>query len=260
MVTRATEGTAVTVDLYPSSWADAASAVREEGTVVVAGGTGIQPWLNTATDRPTALVHLSRVAQAWDAEHSAGELTIGAMVAVDHPVLTPCFGGEGIGWFATPAVRRRATAVGNVVSRLGPRELATPLVALGARLHSHGHAGSWQSVEEVLREGLPPGRLATRLRLHIPERIVYHRMSARRRLSRVELGVCAALGPGCGAAIVIGSGAAAVRVDTTDSGAANFVAAIRAQAAAMSDNARRIATVTALAARVHRDLHGRTGR
>lgn len=255
----------MTIDIYPNTWVEAVPAAATEGAVVVAGGTGLQPWLTATGTQPPALVHLGGVTEAWEVDRSARQTHLGAMVPVDHPAFAACFGTEGAGWFATPAVRRRATVVGNVVSALGPRELGPPLLTLGGRLDGLDAAGeAWsRPLSEVLREGLPAGQLATGLAVHTPERVVYHRMSPRRRLSRIELGVCGALGEGCGASV--GLGTAAVPVGTggaslADVGADDFVDAARIAATSLTDDPGRIVTVTTLAARVHRDLNRRTDR
>jgi len=249
----------VTVDVYPSTWSEAAAHAGTAGAVVIAGGTGVQPWLSVRTDPPpTALVHLARVPEARQWDRADGTVTLGSLVTVDNLAAAICFGTEGAGWFATPAVRRRATVVGNVVSALGPRELGAPLLALGARLHGRTDAsGPWtRPVAEILCDGIPAGHLATGVTANIPERLVYQRMSARRRLSRVELGVCGAQGPGCGAAVVIG--ASMLPVETGVGRGDEFVAAIRTQAMTVLRDPGRLATVTELAARVHRDLHTRS--
>lgn len=244
----------MTVDVHPGSWDEAAEALAEEGAVVVAGGTGLQPWLTAGGGCPAALVHVGSIADAWAVEQSGGEVSLGAMVAVGDPVFAPWFGAEGAGWFATPAVRRRATVIGNATSRLGPRELGAILVATGARLQTLNLTGtSWRPAQEILRDGVSAGALAIRVRLWRPERIVFHRVSARSRLSRVELGVCAATGDGCGVAVAVAGQVAAVPAPADDLD--DFVAVVRAQAVSMDDDPSSIATITTLAARTHRDLH-----
>lgn len=249
----------MTVDVYPSTWSEAAAHAGAAGAVVIAGGTGVQPWLSVRTDPPpTALIHLARVPEARQWDCADGTVTLGALVTVDNPAAAICFGSEGAGWFATPAVRRRATVVGNVVSALGPRELGAPLLALDAHLHGRTDTSApWtRSIAEILRDGMPTGHLATAITANVPERIVYHRMSSRRRLSRIELGVCGAQGRVSGASVVVG--ATVLPVDAEVAHVDEFVAAVQTQATTLICDPRRLATVTELAARVHRDLHTRT--
>lgn len=257
----------MTVDVHPRTWSEARAVLTDATAVVVAGGTSVQPWLNTTGAQPGALVHLGRIAGGRTVETIGNVLRLGAMTPVNHPMLTPLFGAEGAGWFATPAVRRRATVVGNAVSRLGPRELGPLLVAVGAEVGTYTADGpaEWRPVGDVLRDGLASNTVATHIALHKPDRISYHRMTPRRRLSRVEVGVCAALGLGCGVAVVVGhSGlphpiAAANPVLGTTAGRDDFVAAVRDQIADIplppSTSDQVLVAATALAERVHRDLH-----
>lgn len=257
----------MTAGIYPTSWSRAVDELGDPAAVVVAGGTGVQPWLTTTGATPSALVHLRAIREAWEVEPATDGLRLGAMVAVGHSAFEAWFGDDGAGWFATPAVRRRATVVGNLVSRLGPRELGPVLVAAGARIHvwCSGAESAWRPAEHILREGLPNGALAMQVELCRPERISYRRVSPRSRMSRVEVGLCAAIGPGCGAALVAETGGHAHRVDDVDAGLgrpngrADFVAAVRhGLVAALSFNDigdELVTMVTALAERVHRDLH-----
>ncbi|MHC9293731.1 FAD binding domain-containing protein [Mycobacterium sp. LTG2003] len=254
----------MTAEIHPTSWSQAAEELADPGAVVVAGGTGVQPWLTTSGAVPQGLVHLGTIGEAWDVEAVADGLRLGAMVSVDHPELASWFGDEGAAWFATPAVRRRATVLGNAVSRIGPRELGPILVATGARiLTTTGRAlPDWQCVEQVLQHGLSPGRLAMKIELRRPERISYRRVSVRSRMSRVEVGLCAAIGPGCSAALVVRTGGPVHRLTDAamSSDRVDFVAAARdalvglPRAAGTGDEI--LTMVTGLAGRVHHDLHG----
>lgn len=252
----------MTVDVYPDNWERAADALTDPAAVVVAGGTSVQPWLTTSGATPSALVHLRAVREAWAVEPEAEKLRLGAMVAVDDPALVDWFGSEGAGWFATPAVRRRATVVGNVVSRLGPRELGPVLVACGSRLRVMTAAGEmcWLPVDQIVQQGIRLDALVMQLDTHRPERISYHRVSPRARLSRVQIGLCAAVGPGCGAALVVQAGGPAFRVlDGVPTRCADFVAAVREKVAdgtIPGAGEQDLQIVTALAQRVYRDVHG----
>lgn len=250
----------MTAEIHPASWSQAVGALADPSAVVVAGGTGVQPWLTTTGAAPGALVYLGGIDEAWSVKRVAGRLRLGAMVTLGHSAFEPWFGDEGAAWFATPAIRRRATVVGNAVSRLGPRELGPILVAAGARILVWTRPAwpNWRPVEHVLRQGLSSGELAMEIELCRPERISYRRVTARARMSRVEVGLCAAIGPGCGAAFAVAAGGPVCRV-SLPAGRADFVAAVRYELAALSDNGignGAMTMVTALAERVHRDLHG----
>lgn len=251
----------MTVNALPRTWAAAQVLARQPDALVVAGGTGVQPWLTTSGAEPDVLVHLRHIEGAHDVVPAGTGIRLGAMVPVAHPALAPWFGADGAHWFATPAVRRRATVVGNTVSRFGPRELGPLLVAVGAEvgLSAEMQAEKGRPVIDLLSKGLPRGSLAAWLTLRRPDRISYHRATQRSRLSRVDVGVCAAVGGGCGAAVVMGHGGVPRQIDTTEGlltnsrGSGDFVAAVRDSVPDAAGAT--VAIVTALAERVYRDLH-----
>jgi CO/xanthine dehydrogenase FAD-binding subunit len=245
----------MSIDVQPATWAQAVADAADPSAVVVAGGTGVQPWLTTTGVNPTALVHLSKIPEAWTVDPAAERLRLGAMVSVGHAALTDWLGEHGPLWFATPAIRRRATLVGNVVSPLGPRELAPIVVAVDGRVSLMSQqAQVWQPVQDVLE--LAPGTLAAEITVARPERISYRRVAPRTRLARVEMGLCAALGPECGAALVLTVGGRVHRIPEFHSGSrrGDFVESVRAAAA--QQGAADVDLLTVLADQVHRDLHG----
>ena len=252
----------MTAHRHPGSWAEAAELLAADpGAVVLAGGTGLQPALTAAVVPPSALVHLDRIPGAGTVHQEDGVLTVGGLVPVTEPALRRWWGGDGPAWFATPAVRRRATLVGNLVSALGPRELGPMAVATG------GTAEVWDTggprrvpVGELLASG--PGRgVVAAVTLQTPDRAAHHRVSVRARLSRVELGLYAARGRGCGAALTVGVGAPALAVTGLGNdlertgGAAGLVDAVARTAAGAGAAADAVALLAGLARRVHRDLH-----
>ncbi|WP_435748124.1 FAD binding domain-containing protein, partial [Nocardioides sp. SYSU DS0663] len=203
----------MTAHLHPSSWAEAAAVLAEDPhAVVLAGGTGLQPWLTASVTPPSALVHLDRIADARTTRRHGDALRVGALVRVADPALGPWWGSEGAGWFATPAVRRRATLVGNLASALGPRELAPVALATGGVAETWGRAGVRTVPVADLIAGGAGRDLVAAVVLQVPTRIAFERVSARARMSRVELGLAAARGPGCGAALVAGTGGPALPV------------------------------------------------
>lgn len=242
----------MTAHLHPGSWAEAAELLAADpDAVVLAGGTGLQPALTSAVGPPSALVHLGRIPGARSVRLEDGVLTVGALVPVACPALAPWWGAEGPAWFATPAVRRRATLAGNLASALGPRELGPMAVATGGTVEVRDAGGRrWVPVEELLRSGAGRG-VITAVRLRVPERVAHARIAVRSRLSRVELGVVAARGPGCGAALTIGVGTPASRVG----GAGALEGAVVATALAAGAPEATVALLAGLARRVEEELH-----
>jgi CO/xanthine dehydrogenase FAD-binding subunit len=252
----------VTAHLHPTGWAEAADLLAADPrAVVLAGGTGLQPALTAAAVPPSALVHLDRIPGARTVREADGALTVGALVPVAEPALRRWWGDDGPAWFATPAVRRRATLVGDLVSAFGPRELGPMAVATG------GTAEVWDArgprlvpVAELLADGAGRGVVAA-VTLRAPDRAAHHRISVRARLSRVELGLYAARGPGCGAAVSVGVGAPALPVaglgdglERAD-GTAALVDAVVGTASGAGAAPDAVALLAGLARRVHRELH-----
>ncbi|WP_157516880.1 FAD binding domain-containing protein [Mycobacterium sp. MS1601] len=251
----------MTVDLHPTDWATAVEYASVCGAVVVSGGTAVQPWLNTTGSRPAFLVHLRDIPDIDAVHDTSTQLQLGAMVTIDNPSLIPWFGREGPGWFATAAVRARATVVGNAVSRLSPAELGPLLTAVDGRVQTT--SGQSLPVADVIGDGAGEGQLATAIRLRRPDRISFHRVSPRSRVSRIELGLCAAVGNGCGAALVVTPGGRPYPVaGGADGPCADFIGAVRERFIQLrADDQRGLDTITELARRVHHDLHtGTTAR
>lgn len=252
----------MTAHLHPRSFAEAADLLAADpAAVVLAGGTGLQPALTAAVVPPSALVHLDRIEEARTVRRHDGVLTVGALVPVAAPELAPWWGAGGPAWFATPAVRRRATVAGNLVSGLGPRELGPMAVATGALAEVwSGRERRSVPVADLLAHGIGRGVVAG-VALRVPDRVTHQRLSVRDRLSRVELGLYAARGPGCGAALTLGVGAPAAPVpwlgDALDrpDGAPGLVAAVvrAAEAGGAADEA--VAVLAGLARRAHTELH-----
>ncbi|SHK65066.1 CO or xanthine dehydrogenase, FAD-binding subunit [Pseudonocardia thermophila] len=252
----------MTRHVFPATWEQAGHAALDGDAVVVGGATSVQPWLTSTGAQPSVLVHLRDVAGARSVDGMAGRLRIGAMVPVADPALRPVFGGTEPVWFATPAVRRRATVVGNAVSPFGPREVVPVLAACGARLVVLAEGGTRSiDVTAVPPNGLEPGAVACAAELAVPERIAFRRVALRPRLSRTEIGVAAALGDGCGAAISVGVGGPTLVVEGAaeflrdPAGSPGFAAAC---CSAAPDPVRQL--VGGLAVRVHRALHEPGGR
>ncbi|UYP18461.1 FAD binding domain-containing protein [Rhodococcus sp. Z13] len=267
----------MTTHLFASTWDEALHGAMTRDAVIVGGGTSVQPWLTSTGTEPSVLVYLRDVPGAWSVvpadslpdatAHSAGRLRVGAMVSVTDPILRPLFGGTEPSWFATPAVRRRATVVGNVVSPLGPRELVPVLAACGAQLVVMGEYGTRMvEVTSIPMTGLAAGEIACGLELCDPERVAFRRVALRPSVSRSEVAVAAAVGDGCGATVSIGVGGPTLRLEGAEEclrdpgGAEDFAdACVRSCLAAGDVDPKTLQLVSGMAERVHRDLHNPKG-
>jgi aerobic carbon-monoxide dehydrogenase medium subunit len=123
----------------PESVEEALGLVAARGSVVLAGGQSLVPLLNRRLVRPERVIDITRIATLRTIEPSADSLQIGAAVRLAeierHPALTrlPLL-AEAIASTASPAIRNRATLVGNLVRANAMSELCVVCVALDARL------------------------------------------------------------------------------------------------------------------------------
>lgn len=257
----------MTRQLTPTTWPDAVEALRRHGddVVVVAGGTSAQPVLTTRTAPPAALLHLSGLPGVAEVVVRDRRMRVGAMVAVADERLARLRPSQGFGWFATPAVRGRATLVGNLASPHGPRELVPLVLACGGMLDLVAADGARVRVRPDAGP-VPPGALAEALEVTVPERVAHARQAARARSSRAEIAVAAARGTGAGVVVSLGVPTAdrAARVVVVpvpeallaDPAAGRALAAeVRAATASVGASDAVLDVVAGLAARVHRDLH-----
>ncbi|WP_326599972.1 FAD binding domain-containing protein [Rhodococcus sp. PD04] len=267
----------MTAHLFASTWGEAVYAARTADSVIIGGGTSVQPWLTSTGVEPSVLIHLGDIPGAGTIEpieasegplaESVTRVRIGAMARISDAALVPWFGGVQPSWFATPAVRRRATVVGNVVSRFGPRELVPVLAACRGRLLVMDEDGlRTMDVTTVPPAGLADGEVACAVELYKPRRIAFERVSVRPRASRSEIAVAGAIGQGCGAALSVGISGRSMFIEDAESSledpsrAERFAAACRRTyrtGTEVDSDVERL--VSGLAERVHRALHASKG-
>ncbi|MFC5750657.1 molybdopterin cofactor-binding domain-containing protein [Actinomadura rugatobispora] len=176
------------VVLRPRTWAEAEAMYREHpDAIVLAGGTALLPRFNTGTLRPTTLIPLSGIAPE-PPRIREGRIRFDARTTVHRARTIAHLLPEDVGWFATAAVRRRATIVGNLLAAEGGRrDLAVPLLATGAVLITpEGAVG----LDEVL-SGTDPG-LVIAVEADIPRRLRYARTGVRPTVAAPEAAVAIA--------------------------------------------------------------------
>ena len=123
----------------PDSLKQALSLIAEPGSVVLAGGQSLVPLLNRRVVTPKRIVDITRIPDLKKIELGDDVMRIGAIVRLadieKHAALAhfPLL-AEAIASTASPAIRNRATLIGNLVRASAMSELAVACVALGARL------------------------------------------------------------------------------------------------------------------------------
>jgi hypothetical protein len=227
----------------PKTFAEVADSVAAGGQII-AGGTALQPAMNTSRAWSADLVSLAAVPGAWElSQPDTGRVRIGAMV----PVAELDAYGLAPRWFATPAVRRRATLVGNLVHGSGLRELVPLVIACGGELQWRGVDGM---VTEAAGSDGPSGSVATAVELLVPAVLLHRRAAVRATLARPICAVTLAELDGAVRVVTSAPGSPCEVVTGLDSSsdAAQFVDAVVA-------SARRIDTgrLSVLARRIHED-------
>ncbi len=123
----------------PDSVKQALSLIADPGSVVLAGGQSLVPLLNRRVVTPKRIVDITRIPDLKKIELGDDVMRIGAIVRLadieKHAALAhfPLL-AEAIASTASPAIRNRATLIGNLVRASAMSELAVVSVALGARL------------------------------------------------------------------------------------------------------------------------------
>jgi CO/xanthine dehydrogenase FAD-binding subunit len=227
----------------PTTFDEVAESVAGGGQII-AGGTALQPAMNTSCAWSADLVALAAVPEAWALwQPDAGRVRIGAMV----PVAELDAYGLAPRWFATPAVRRRATLVGNLVHGSGLRELLPLVLACEGELH-------WRGVDGMITEPAgsdgPPGSVATAVELSVPAVLLHRRAAVRATLARPICAVTLAEHDGVVRVVTSGTGAPCEVVAGLDSysDATQFVNAVVASAPGIDAG-----RLSVLARRVHED-------
>ncbi len=176
------------VVLRPATWAEAEAMHREHpDATVLAGGTALLPLFNTGALRPATLILLGGIAPEAP-RIRGGRIRFDARTTVQEAKTMAPLLPEDVAWFATPAVRRRATIVGNLLAAEGGRrDLAVPLLAADAVLLT---PSGGVRLDEVLN-GTAPG-LVTAVEADIPQRLRYARTGVRPAVSAPEAAVAIA--------------------------------------------------------------------
>ncbi|ROO86654.1 CO/xanthine dehydrogenase Mo-binding subunit [Actinocorallia herbida] len=176
------------VVLRPTSWTEAAALLRAHpDATVLAGGTALLPRFNTGGLRPSTVILLSGISPE-PPRIGDGRIRFDARTTVGEARTVARCLPEDLGWFGTPAVRRRATVVGNLLAAEGGRrDLAVPLLAVDAVLLTpEGDVG----LDEVL-DGAAPG-LVTAIETDVPRRLGYARTGVRPSVAPPEAAVAIA--------------------------------------------------------------------
>ncbi len=160
----------------PDNVDEAVTLLGSSGSVLLAGGQSLVPLLNRRAVTPRLVVDISRIAELRKIEWDENLLRIGAAVrlgelekseALAHfPLLA-----EAIASTASPAIRNRATLVGNLVRANAMSELSVVCVALDANVVIRGQSGlrSLPAAEFFLgHHSSAVGRGEMVLRLEIP--------------------------------------------------------------------------------------------
>jgi CO/xanthine dehydrogenase FAD-binding subunit/aerobic-type carbon monoxide dehydrogenase small subunit (CoxS/CutS family) len=129
------------------------------------------PLVNRDEVEPCELIDINRLEGLDRIELAGDSLRIGALVRLETVRMDARIRGHApllaaaLAWVANPAVRRRGTLVGNAVASPPGAEAVAALVLQGAVLVLAG--GQEETETEAALGALPPGRLATAIRLPV---------------------------------------------------------------------------------------------
>jgi CO/xanthine dehydrogenase FAD-binding subunit len=134
----------------PSSIDAAVAALADdvEGTVVLAGGTDLVPWLLEGAVAPARLVDLKRIPGLGEIDLDGSALRVGCLVTFADLLASPSVHqqlpvlAEMAALVASGGIRNRATLVGNLCSAVPSGDAAPVLLALDADLHVTGPSGA----------------------------------------------------------------------------------------------------------------------
>lgn len=123
----------------PDSLEEALALLAVPGTMALAGGQSLIPSLSDRSIAPAHLVDLGRIGAFRRVEINAEALVLGAMVRLSEVGPAASDAGlpllaEAVASVASPAIRNRATLVGNLVRASANSELPVAAVALDASL------------------------------------------------------------------------------------------------------------------------------
>ena len=125
--------------IRPNTIEEALGLLAREGTVALAGGQSLVPLLADRSVAPALVIDIGRIADLRGIERTSRGLRIGAAARLAEIAASPFIQdlpllAEAIASVATPAVRNRATLVGNLVRASPNSELPVAVVALDACL------------------------------------------------------------------------------------------------------------------------------
>lgn len=122
----------------PDTLEHALALLATAGAVPLAGGHSLVPMLMERSQTPALLVDLSRLGDLRRIERVPGGTQVGAAVRLSELASSPLAGprsllAEAVASVGSPAIRNRATLVGNLVRASPTGELPVAVLALGAR-------------------------------------------------------------------------------------------------------------------------------
>jgi CO/xanthine dehydrogenase FAD-binding subunit len=167
----------------PESVPDVVAALAGDDRVVIAGGTGVMPVVNTTAHDIGVLVSLRRAGLSGiDVE--GGRAVVGAATTLTAlgrderlAVLRPVV--ESI---ASPTIRNLATVGGNLFADQPYGDLAVALLALDAEVDVAAAAESARRpVADVLRDGVGPREVVTAVAFDVPDAAAWRYTKAMRR-------------------------------------------------------------------------------
>ncbi|TDD67576.1 hypothetical protein E1293_37935 [Actinomadura darangshiensis] len=147
----------------------AALSLMASGAKVMAGGTGLMPWLNDHASPPTELVCLRRVGLGT-VQVSGTTARLGAATTLSQVERDASL---GVLWpvvrsIASVPVRNLATVGGNLFARQPHGDLAVALIALGARVSVADQTGTREVSVEDLVAGEASVGLVTDVAFELP--------------------------------------------------------------------------------------------
>ena len=133
---------------FPTSISEAIEILKNENSMVIAGGTDLIISIRSGKTTFDSLVDMSRISNLNDIRIDGNKVQIGPRVTMtqadeDQIIRKDAEAlGEGCGWMGSPQIRNRATIVGNIVSAQPAADTAVPLFSLDAVLEVKGVYGT----------------------------------------------------------------------------------------------------------------------
>ena len=133
---------------FPESVAEAVEILKNENSIVIAGGTDLIITIRSGKNSFESLVDMSRISGLDDIELNGRKVVLGSRVTMtqadeDRIVRENAAAlGEAAAWMGSPQIRNRATIVGNVISAQPAADTAVPLFSFDAVLEVQGIYGT----------------------------------------------------------------------------------------------------------------------